>query len=268
MSAIGALWRQTDDRHLDLIAAGVAFYAMLAVFPAVAAVIALWGFVSDPRVVEEQLGLLQGVIPPEAFALLAGQVRALIATNDSALGLTTALSTGAAIWSARAGVGALLRGLNAIYGIERRGGFLHAVTALGFTGALVAVALLTLASLVGVPVVLAYLPLGAWTELALTLLRWGVALSVMLLGLGVVYRYGPNRPHRPPWISVGAVVALGLWAVASLGLTLYLRNFGSYNEVYGSIGAVIALLMWFFISAYAVLLGAAVNAQVERRGNG
>ncbi len=142
------------------------------------------------------------------------------------------------------------------------------MTALGLTGVLVAVALLTLASLVGVPLALAYLPLGTWTELALTVLRWGVAVLVMLVGLGLVYRYGPNRPKRTPWISVGVVVALMLWAAASLGLSLYLRNFGSYNEVYGSIGAVIALLMWFFLSAYAFLLGAAVNAQIERRGTG
>ncbi len=114
IGALQALWDETDDRHLDLIAAGVAFYAMLAIFPAVAAIIALWGFVSDPALVEDQLLLLEGFFPPEAFALISGQVTALVTTNDSTLGWTTAISTAAAIWSTRAGVGALLRGVNAI----------------------------------------------------------------------------------------------------------------------------------------------------------
>lgn len=252
------------ERNLDMIAAGVAFYALFAIFPALGAVIALWGYLSDPAVVEAQVGLLDGFIPDEAFTLLAGQVADLVAAHDATLGWASLLSTAAAIWSTRAGVGALLRGLNAAYRTSPRGGIWATVWALGMTLLLVVVSLLALGSIVIVPLLLAFIPLGSQTEIVLRVVRWALTIAIMLGMLGLVYRYGPNHPSgRPKWVTPGALVALALWALASAGFTIYLSNFGNYNEVYGSIGAVIALLMWFFISAFSVLLGAAVNSELR-----
>ncbi len=258
------VYRAIGERNLDLISAGVAFWSMLAIFPAVAAVIALWGFLANPDVIESQLELLKAFVPEDAYRLLSRQVRILIVTNDSTLGWATAISTGAALWSTRAGVGALLRGLNAAHGTAPRAGIWPTLMALFMTGALVTVSLVALASIVLVPVVLALLPLGTMATVTLRAAKWLLTIGMILVTLGMIYRYGPNHRgrRRPGWISPGAVLAITIWAVASVGFTLYLTHFGSYNQVYGSIGAVIALLMWFFIGAFTVLLGAATNAEI------
>lgn len=263
--AAGVL-RAVSARNLDLISAGVAFYAMLAIFPAVAALIALWGFLSDPAVIEAQVATLDGFIPEEAYGVLSRQVSALVQTNTSTLGWATLISTSAALWSTRTGVGALLRGLNAAFGTEPRAGFGHTIWAIVMTVTLICVALFALASIVVAPVALSFFQLGAQTDVALRFVRWSVTILVILGVLGLMYRHGPNHTGpRPAWISAGAILAIVIWAAGSAGFTLYLGNFGNYNEVYGSIGAVIALLMWFFLSAYCVLIGAALNAEISRQ---
>ncbi|MAQ84465.1 MAG: ribonuclease BN [Maritimibacter sp.] len=254
------------DRNLDLIAAGVAFYSMFAIFPAVAAIIALWGFLASPDIVEEQLMMMRAFVPPDAFTLLEGQLDRLIIANNSTLGWATLISTTVALWSTRAGVAALTRGLNTAYGTIPRAGFWGFAWALVMTGLLVLVALLALASIVVLPLLLAIFPQGRFTEAVLTVAQWTLTGGVALGTIGLLYRYAPNhRGRRPRWLSLGAILALSAWALASAAFTIYLRNFGSYNEIYGSIGAVIALLMWFFISAFSVLLGAAVNAEIDDR---
>ena len=252
------------DSKLGLIAAGVAFFAMLALFPAVAAVIALWGYVSDPSVILGQIALLADFLPPAAFDIVQGQAAALVAANDNTLGWASAVSTLFALWSARSGVAALIQGLNTIHGERDRGGFWHLVAALALTLVLIGIALVALALVIVLPIVLAVVPLGGYGALALAAVQWGLALAMVVLGIGLVYRYGPNRQGlRSPWLSPGLVLAVVLWAAASLGFSYYIANFGSYNRIYGSIGAVIALLMWFYLSAYVILLGAALNAELE-----
>ena len=237
---------------------------MLAIFPAIAAIITLWGFVSDPAIVESQLELLRSFIPPEAFSLLEFQIANLVDANSSTLGWATILSTGAALWATRAGVAALIRGLNTVYGAPPRTGFWHTVAAIVPTFSLIGIALVALVSVVVVPIVLAFLPLGPLAGWALSVARWIVVVLVAMAGLGLFYRYGANmRSDRPIRVSPGAVFALIIWAVASVGFSYYLSNFGSYNQIYGSIGAVIALLMWFYISAYVVLMGAVLNAEIS-----
>lgn len=266
-------WRATlsvfnglHELNLGLIAAGVAFYSMLAVFPAVAAIIALWGLVSDPAIVEDQLDLMRNFIPSAAFTILDKQVTQLIYTTSSTLGWTTVLSTGAALWTSRAGVAGLIRGLNAIYRVNNRATLWQMVVALNLTLMLIGVALVALATVVIGPIVLMWLPLGPLADLFLTALRWVIAIVVVMMGLGLIYRYGPagQRANRPRWFTPGAVVAVVIWGLASYGFSLYLTNFGKYNEIYGALGAVVALLMWFYISAYVVLLGASLNAELRR----
>lgn len=252
-------------RNIGLIAAGIAFFALLAVFPGVAALIAFWGFMSDPMVIETQLDLLREFLPDEAFILLEGQVDRLVSAHDSTLGLTTLVSTAVTLWSARLGMGALILGLNAVHGVPNRGGVGHTLAALALTLAVIGVAILALATVVVLPVVLAFFPLGGWAFWLLRIGNWVVVLAVVAGAVALVYRFGPNRQPRMPWLSHGLWVAVGLWAAASVGFAEFLSRFGDYGAVYGSLGAVIALLMWFYISAYAVLLGAVLNAELEAR---
>lgn len=257
------IWNALSERHIGLIAAGVAFFAFFAVFPAAAALIAFWGLWADPVVIESQLEILEEFVPQEALDLLASQIDRLVEANESTLGWTTAISMLITLWSARLGVGALMQGLNAAHGAANRGGVWHLAAALALTLTLMGVAIVALASIVVLPVILAFIPLGGFAGTVVEIGRWAVAISVVVLGTSLVYRYGPNRRRRPAWFSIGLGVAVMLWAAASAGFSWFLTNFGNYNEIYGSIGAVIALLMWFYISAYAILLGAVLNAEVE-----
>lgn len=251
--------------RLGLTAAGVAFFAMLAVFPGIAAVIAVFGYFADPHVVLGQVQLLADFLPPEAFAIVLAQVQALVAANISTLGWASAISTLAALWSARAGVAALIEGVNATHSGDDRGNVHHLLASALLTLILVGVALVALAAGIFLPILLAVVPLGAFSALAIGLAKWAVSIGVVIFGVGLAYRYGPNRTDfRSAWISPGLILAVTLWAAASVAFSYYIANFSSYNRVYGSIGAVIALLMWFYISAYVILLGAALNAELER----
>lgn len=252
------------EKYLSLIAAGVAFFGMFAIFPGIAAVIAIFGLVTDPVVVQEQLILLQDLIPAGAYDLFQAQINRLLATSTGTLGWATVVSIGLALWSSRAGVTALMSGLNAIAGQPSRNGFWQIVVALLLTVTLVTLAIVALLLLVVAPIILALIPHFIPGDFSLTwtleLIRWVLALGVLLMGLSVLYRFGPNlRGDRGPWLTIGALVVIVLWVAASAGLSYYLANFGNYNEVYGSIGAVIGLLLWLYVSAYLILLGAALN---------
>lgn len=264
--------RQLDDlrsrTNMGLIAAGVAFFAMFSLFPGLAALIAVFGLLADPVVVQEQAEALSELMPADAWDILNGQLTALLGARSETLGWASLLSLAIAFWSSRAAVAALMQGLNAIYGRPSRSGIRQILVALLLTAGLIGVAVVALLLVVVAPVVLAFLPLGPLAALTADLIRWGVALLVLLVALGLLYRFGPNmRGHRPGWTSWGASLAVVLWLGASWGFSAYLTNFGTYNEVYGSIGAVAALLMWFYISAYLVLLGAGLNAVLLNRGN-
>jgi len=260
-----AVFNGMHELNLGLISAGVAFYGMLAVIPGIAAVIALWGVVADPAIVNNQLAMLRGMLPAQVYSVLEGQIARLISTNNSALGWATALSTLAALWSSRAGVAALIRGLNSIYRVSNRNSLKQLGLALLMTLALVGVSLVALASVVIVPILLVLFPLGPLSEMILSISRWIIAIGVVMMGLGVVYRFGPNRNgERGKWFTPGAVVAVLIWGAGSWGFSFYLANFGQYNEIYGTLGAFIALLMWFYLSAYVVLLGGFLNAELAR----
>lgn len=259
LAAIWRFYRRTEQAELDLIAAGVAFYGFLAIFPAAAAIIAVWGFVSDPSVIRAELALVKPVLPPEVFTLIGSQIEGLLTLNSPNLGLTTVLSTLFALWSARAGMAALIRGLNAIHQRPNRSGHWHQLRAMALTFVLLGLVLAALILSVILPLVMAYLPEQMrFLQGANMILGFGLA----ILAMALAYRLGPNHGSKPPpLLSWGLVVAVVLWGLATRGFILYLENFPSYNRIYGSIGAVAALLMWLYVSAYAVLLGAAVDAE-------
>jgi membrane protein len=266
--ALRHVLRLMDEKNLSLIAAGVAFYGILAVFPGLATVIAIWGVVGDPTAVAIEMAEFKAVIPVDVYTLIDSQLRTLAQTDGLTLGWASVLSFSVAVWSARAGVAALIRGLNAIYDVPNRQGLSHYTRALFLTFSLVGVAVVAIACVVLIPIIMAFVPLGAWYGTVLEVARWAIALVVLMVGFSVIYRLGPNRGKRPSrWVTPGAVFATICWAAASAGFSIYLTNFGAYNEVYGSIGAVIAMLMWLFISAWLVLLGGALNAEIEARLN-
>jgi len=257
---------RVDRTSLPLVAAGVAFYAMFGIFPGLTATLAVWSFVADPGVIQTYLEVADDFIPPDAYGVLSNQIETLLNAPRAALGWGTVVSVLIALFSARAGVGALVRALNVIHGTRQRNTLWTLVTGYVMTLALVGVMLAALATVVLVPIALNFVPLGVLNGWLESRLPWAAMLLLVLTALGILYRYGPNTEgHRDPFLTWGAVVATASWALASLAFSYYLSNFTSYNRVYGSIGAVIALLMWLYLSAFSVLLGAALNAELAAR---
>ncbi|ADO42878.1 YihY/virulence factor BrkB family protein [Ketogulonicigenium vulgare] len=261
------VWNRGAAERVGLIAAGVAFWGVFGLFPALTALIALFGLLADPMVVQNQLILAHDFLPPGAYELVADQVTRLVEPGPRTLGWATIVSTGVALWSARAGVGALAEGLNAVQGTGSRNGFVHIMVAMLMTIAMVGITMVGLLVTILVPIiVLIFQPPGNVATL-LEFMRWVVMLTSVLIALGLLYRYGPSRRRglRFSWITPGSVIVLVLWLGVSYLFSLYVGNFGNYNEVYGSIGAVIALMMWLYISAFLVLLGGALNAEIAAR---
>jgi len=266
-----ALAVATSDQ-ISLVAAGCAFYAMLALFPAISLLVSLYGLVFDPATVEPQLDLLEGVVPESGQDLIAGRVHELVAAPRASLEWAAILAGLIAFWSASAGIRAMLGALNMVQReTEQRGTIAFYATALLLTlGAIVAV-VVGLAFLVALPQGLEWLGMPPATALALRGLGLILLLAAVLVSIGILYRFGPAR--KPPgWrlVSAGSVAATLLWAVASVGFSLYVSNFSSYDVLYGSLGAAVVLLMWFYVSVYVILLGAELDAAIrrerERRG--
>jgi membrane protein len=258
---------QIKEDRLSIIAAGVAFYGLLAVFPALIAMVAIYGLAFDPKQVESQVASLSGILPPQAADILLSQLHDLTSTGSAALGIGAVVGVLMALWSASAGVRTLMEALNVAYDEEERRGFIAFYgTALLLTlGAILGV-LVAIASVVALPAVIGMLGLGALVETLVSFARWPILALAMIAGLAVVYRFGPSRRSpRWAWVSWGAVVATVLWIIGSALFSLYVTKFGSYNETYGAMGAVVILLTWFLLSAYAVLIGAEVNAEMERQ---
>ena len=260
------VWNASGDRHVGVIAAGVAFYGMFAVFPGMAATIAIWSIFADPAVIQSYLSEIRDVMPSAAFDVLQTQLTALLSAKPGTLGWATAISLGVAFYSVHNGVAALISALDAISGYRSRSAFRKLAGSVLLTFAILGLAILALATVVIVPVVLGFFPIGIGEVLILRVLPWAVLIFVLMIFLGMMYRWGPNaQGARLPWFTPGSFLAAGLWAAASIAFSVYLANFGNYNRIYGSIGAVIALLMWFYISGYIVLLGAILNAEIVRQ---
>lgn len=259
-------YNAVNARNTGLLAAGVAFFALLAVFPALAAFISVFGIFSDPNMLNDQLSLWRDLIPPAAYTLMSNQINRLIWANEGVLGWAGLASALIALFLARRGVDAMLIGLCAIHRTPRRKGLAHAATVAFITFGMLLVGVVALLSFFIVPILLQFLPLGNAQALLVEISRWCLSLGLVVLWIWVFYRIGPNRKPGQVWVwKPGLVLAMVIWITASAGFSYYISNFGDYNEIYGSIGAVIALLMWFYISAYSVLLGAVLNATLEQR---
>lgn len=259
------LWHLSDEKELDIMAAGMAFYGFMALFPSAAALIAIAGFFADASYIRQELLLAEAYLPPDAFHLISEQVEALLALNSGDLTLATVISIGIALWSARAGVAALMRALNAIHGLPNRAGHWHQLRAVLLTFVMVGLALAGMILGVIGPVALGFLPLGASATIALEAVQIVLSLGIVAIGMALMYRLGLNREIYHPLFTRGVFVALLIWVAASRGFVLYLNNFDTYNRIYGSIGAVVALLIWLYLTGYAMLLGTAVDAARARK---
>ncbi|PKP70107.1 MAG: YihY/virulence factor BrkB family protein [Alphaproteobacteria bacterium HGW-Alphaproteobacteria-4] len=257
--------KRIGQTQMGLIAAGVAFYAMFAVFPAMTATIALWSLVADPAAISSYMLVAEEFVPHEAWGILSDQVAALLAGPKATVGGASLLSLLIALYSARAGVAALVQGLNSIHGTAQHPTLWGYLLGYVLTMALIATILLALATVVVVPVALAFLPPSPLRGWLLSELPWGATFVLVLSALAMLYHFGPSAAgRRTRRVIPGAMLAALAWSGASLAFSFYLANFGTYNRIYGSLGAVIALMMWFYISAYAVLLGAALNAELSK----
>lgn len=264
------LWRvkgQIAEDKLSMIAAGVAFYGLLAVFPGLVALVGLYGLAFDPQQVERQVAAVSGMLPPQAAEILLGQLNGLATTGSTALGIGAIGGLLLALWSASAGMRTLMEALNVAYDEEeKRGTVRFYATALALTLAAIAGTVLAIALVIALPVVIGFFGLGSLLQGVIKFAVWPVLILVVLLGLAIVYRYAPSRERpRWRWVSWGAVIATVLWIIGSVLFSLYVTRFGSYNETYGAAGAVVILLMWFLLSSYAVLIGAEINAEMERQ---
>jgi membrane protein len=259
------VWNRVGHDHLSIIAAGVAFYGVLSIFPAVAALIAIYGLVADPADINQSLAALEPLLPRDVYTMIEGQVEQIITAGTGALGVATLVSIVLALWTARAGVMALIEGLNIAYReTDTRGILAQYLWALALTVVLTGFAVVVLFAVVALPVFLGFSGLGglgAWLAQVTPLLVLGCA---MVFVIGGLYRYGPHRaPARKRWVSVGAVAATAGWVLVSLALSVYVSAFADFNKTYGSLGAIVGLMFWMYFSVFVVLLGAELNASME-----
>ena len=261
------VWTQIGEDNVSIVAAGVAFYVMLALFPAITAFVSLFGLIADPAQVQAQFENLRGVIPDDGWRILNDQLTAVASARPGKLGISALVALVLALWSAGAGVRAMMTALNIAYHEREKRNFLRFYgTAFLFTIGIALLGIISLGVIVIVPVLLNLVDLGGITQMVVKLVPWLVLAGFVVVALGVLYRYGASR-HEPKtrWVSWGAILATVLWIGASLLFTIYVANFGSYNETYGALGAVVVLLFWLWISAFIVLLGAELNAEMEHQ---
>jgi membrane protein len=256
----------SEDRVMAL-AAGVTYYVLLALFPAIAALVSIYGVIANPADIGEMLAGLVGTIPRDVIEIIRGQLKFLASQDEKALGLAFFGGLLASLWSANAAIKALFDALNVVYGEkEKRNFFKLAMLSLTFTAGMILFMVLAMIAIVVIPAILDWMHLGRMGEFLLNILRWPAMLAVVVLGLAVMYRYGPCRADaRWRWLTWGSVAAAILWLLVSMLFSWYASNFGNYNKTYGSLGAVIAFMMWTWLSAIIVLMGGELNAEIEHQ---
>ncbi len=259
-----AFWQMMSDR-MSLVSAGCAFYATLALFPAISMLVFLYGLVFDPVTVEPQLQTLRNLVPPSVFELVDARVLDLVNRPQGSLGIGLAVSTLITLWSATTGTKAMLAALNVAYDEEEQRGVLRfQLTALGMTLCAILGAVVTIAVLVVVPAVVSFVGLSAYHQVVIQSIGLVILLVGVLLALSLLYRFGPSR-HRARWVWVtpGSLVATLLWLLASVLFSLYVSKLSSYDATYGSLAAAIGVMMWFWVTVYVVLMGAELNSELE-----
>jgi membrane protein len=260
-------WKEAKADQVPLLAAGVAFYAFLAIFPALIAIVSIYGLFADPSTITNQLNSLTAALPDQARQVITDQVTALTTRGRQTLGIGLILSVVIALWSASAGISNLLTAINIAYDEDEKRGFVKKrLLSLGLTlGAIVFMVIVLGLVAVLPPLLKAVFGTGALRWI-LQILGWLVLVVLVAAVLAILYRLGPDRDApRMAWVSVGAVVATLIWLAASIGFSIYASTFGNYAKTYGVFAGIVVLLFWLWLTMYAILLGAEINAEAEQQ---
>lgn len=259
--------RAARRNRITMLAAGVAFYALLALFPTIAAVISLWGLLFDPYEAGQQLYEISRFMPPDAANLIDQQAQQVVESAESGNIMAALAGLLIAMYIASKGVGVLVIGLNVVYGETEKRSLMHrSAVLISLTFGLIIMTLVSLGFIAIVPIVVDALDIDAPLNSVFKWLRWPALLVLMSGLIALLYRFAPyRRSAQWRWLSYGTMLATVMWLLGSGGLSLYVRYFSSFSELYGSLGAVVALMMWFWLSAFVVLFGAEVNCEMERQ---
>jgi membrane protein len=264
------LWRtasQTSQHRLLAISAAVVFYGLLALFPAITALVSSYGLFAAPTTIREHVSFAAEVLPADAYSIIQDQMDRVISKGGAKLSFAFIFGLGFALWSANAGMKAIIDALNVVYEEDDKRGLIRLnLVSLAFTAGAIAAVLFAVGAVVVTPLVLERLGLAAFTESVVRIVRWPVLVLGMLASLAILYRYGPSRREAKwEWLSVGAVVATLAWFGGSAALSYYLANFANNDAIYGSLGAAIGTMTWMWMSAIVILFGAELNAEIEHQ---
>ena len=251
--------------NIPIISAGVAFYAFMAIFPGIMALFSIYGLAIDAQSAQDQITRLATVMPEESISIIEGRIDKLMETSTSALGWGTLIGFLIALWSANRGIKSLFTGLDVAYRVENGRSFIkqNAITLVFTLGAIVVI-MLSLTFIVLFPVLVNTIGLPETIESLLKWLRWPFLAIIIISAISVIYKYGPARETPGfQWVVLGATVATILWLIASWGFSVYVSNFGNFSEMYGSLSAVVIMLLWLFISSFIILLGGELNRATE-----
>jgi membrane protein len=263
---LGRVWRALGEDNISIMAAGIAYYGMLSIFPGMSTLVLTYGLIADPLTIEHHIYALSGVLPSEALKLLSDQLNVLVSAPPEKLGIGLVVSVMIALWSSTSGTSAMMNALTIAYRGKEERGLLHFYgLSIALTVGGVVFLLIALVLIAGVPAVATHLPLSEFWQQLLPLLRFPVFAIFALLGLGALYRLAPDR-KRPAWdfFRGGTIAATLLWLAGSAAFSFYASRFGSYDRTYGSVGAVALLLVCLFVTAYIVLIGAELNGDSLR----
>jgi membrane protein len=261
------VYANVSKHRIMALAAGMTYYSILAIFPAIAALVAVYGLFSDPSTITKHLDQLGGFLPSGALDIARDQLTRVASKGSQTLGLTFLAGLGVSLWSANAAMKSLFDTLNIVHGEEEKRGIvkLNALS-LSFTVGGVLFVVAALGSIVVVPVILDYVGFSNWGDLLVRAGRWPAMFLVLTFALAIIYRYGPSREApRWRWITWGSAIAALLWLIVSGGFSWYAANFGNFNATYGSLGAVVGFMTWLWISAIVILLGAEIDAEMEHQ---
>ncbi|MBP0437288.1 YihY/virulence factor BrkB family protein [Tianweitania sediminis] len=255
-----------EDRIL-LIAAGATFYLLLALFPALAAFVSVYGFVADPHTVADQVAWLGGMLPAGSLDMIRSQLQALASQETSSLSFSFFFGLAVALWSANNGIKTLFEAMNVAYRQNETRSFLKLnLVAFTFTLGAIFIGILMIVMVGVVPAMFTLFGIDSWTGMIVKIARWPLILLFVGLGITLIYRFGPDRePAKLPWLTWGAAVASVVWLVTSILFSWYLENFADYNATYGTLGAAVGFMMWTWISSIILIIGAEINGEMEHQ---
>jgi len=267
MDVAWRVYNELQNDRLLAVAAGVVFYMLLALFPALTALVSFYGLVADPAEIHAHLSLLTGVVPEGGIAIIREQVTRVTDARTGSLSLGFFFGLGLALWSTNSGMKAIIDSLNVVYDEQEKRSFVQlTLVSFAFTIGSFVFVFVAIAAVLVLPVILPWLGVDSVDARLIGLLRWPALLVAVLVWLAVLYRYGPSRAYAQwQWLSVGSVAAALLWLAGSSLFSWYLSNFADYNATYGSLGAAIGLMMWLWLSVIVILVGAELNAETEHQ---